>query len=107
MSRIQVPIKPGVDATEAWCGFDRPLATYFAQVFRGEPDCETELLWAGTSPGELATPTQVIELLMPYCEIPPEFAQTLEIDRMKSLAQSDGPNQIEAKEFLRRLGNID
>ena len=33
MSRHQLPLREGVEATSAWIGWDRPLLTFFAQVF--------------------------------------------------------------------------
>ena len=57
----------------------------------------------GTAEAELPRPVDAIRLLEPYCDIPAEIAASLEIDRMKTLATIDGPNQTEAKAFLARL----
>ena len=106
MSRHQVPLRPGVAASSAWIGWDRPLMTFFAQVFTSDPEDpeeETEILWVGTSEAELPRPIDAIRLLEPYCDVPAEIAAQLEIDRMKTLATIDGPNQEEAKAFLARL----
>lgn len=106
MSRHQLPLREGVEASSAWIGWDRPLLTFFAQVFvtdPADPDEEVELLWRGTSEGELPRPVDAIRLLEHYCEIPAEIAASLEIDRMRTLATVDGPNQQEAKAFLARL----
>lgn len=106
MSRHELALKPGVDATSAYVGWDRPLQTFFAQVFTehpSDPDEEIDILWRGTSEGELPRPVDAIRLLEPYCDVPAEIAVKLEIDRMKTLAMVDGPNQEEAKAFLARL----
>ena len=34
MSRIELPIKAGIEASSAFVGWDRPLLTFFAQVFK-------------------------------------------------------------------------
>ena len=106
MSRHQVPLRSGVAASSAWIGWDRPFLTFFAQVFAphpGDPEEELEILWVGTSEAELPRPLDAIRLLEPYCDVPAEIAAQLEIDRMKTLATIDGPNQQEAKAFLARL----
>jgi hypothetical protein len=106
MSRIELPIKAGIEASSAFVGWDRPLLTFFAQVFKADPEDPEEvieLLWAGASEGELPRPVDAIRLLEPFCEISAEIAVNLEIDRMRTLAAVDGPNQAEAKAFLKRL----
>ena len=106
MSRHQLPLREGVEASSARIGWDRPLLTFFAQVFvtdPADPGEEVELLWRGTSERELPRPIDAIRLLEPYCDIPAEIAVSLEVDRMKTLATIDGPNQQEAKAFLARL----
>ena len=106
MSRHQLQLRDGVAATSAWIGWDRPLRTFFAQVFAADPDDEDEevpILWEGTAEAELPRPVDAIRLLEPYCDIPAETAASLEIDRMKTLAKTDGPNQVEARAFLARL----
>ena len=106
MSRHQLQLRGGVAATSAWIGWDRPLRTFFAQVFAADPDDEDEevpILWEGTAEAELPRTVDAIRLLEPYCDIPAEIAASLEIDRIKTLATIDGPNQKEAKAFLARL----
>lgn len=109
MSRHSVPLKPGVDATEAWAGWDRPLQSFYVQVFRrGETDDgdeaeEEEILWVGNDVGELKTPDEALRLLAPWCDIPDSLSATLQIDRLKTLANPDGPAQQQAKAFLDQL----
>ena len=106
MSRHQVPLRPGVAASSAWIGWDRPFLTFFAQVFAPYPEDleeEFEILWVGTSDAELPRPIDAIRLLEPYCDVPAEITAQSEIDRMRTLATIDGPNQKEAKAFRARL----
>lgn len=106
MSRHPIPIRVGIEASSAWIGWDRPLLTFFAQVFvenPNDPEEEVEILWRGTCERELPRPVDAIVLLEPFCEIPAEIAAQLEIDRMKTLAQIDGPSQQEAKAFIASL----
>ena len=110
MSRHQLPLRAGVDASSAWVGWDRPLLTFFAQVFRTDPrdpEKEIDILWRGTSERELPRPVDAITLLEPFCDVPAEIAAQLEIDRMATLEQIDGPNQEEAKAFMARLRERD
>jgi hypothetical protein len=103
MSRHTVPIRAGIDACEAFVGWDRPLQTYFVQVFRKsdeDGDEEDEILWEGVEPGQLKTPDEALRLLAPWCDIPEGLSATLQIDRMKTLANPDGPAQTQAKSFL-------
>ena len=105
MSRHRVPLRDGVKAESAWIGWDRPLNTFFAQVL-GPPDAEgeqEELVWAGTTFSELTRAVDAARVLEPWCEIDAGIVARLEIDRMATLAQRDGPNQIEAKGFITRL----
>jgi len=58
MSRRDIPIKDGERrAVRAVVGYDRPLETFFAQVFETDADGEEDaFLWQGTFPGELPAP---------------------------------------------------
>ena len=105
MSRHQVPLRPGISAESAWIGWDRPLQTFFAQVLAqpNEEGEQKEILWIGTSLGEIHKASDAARALEPYCEIDEGLVARLEIDRMKTLATIDGPNQAEAKAFIERL----
>ncbi|WP_239806004.1 hypothetical protein [Croceicoccus hydrothermalis] len=104
MSRHIVPLKFDVEATEAVVGWDRPLQTFFVQVFRDDGNGEDEaFIWEGTEFGEIETPEAAIRFLEPYCLIPNGLSATLQIERMKTLAAHDGPAQQDAKAFLAKL----
>ncbi|WP_228244187.1 hypothetical protein [Porphyrobacter sp. GA68] len=104
MSRREIPIKVGERrAVRAVVGYDRPLETYFAQVFETDADGEEDaFLWQGTFPGELPTPRSAIALIEPFCDVPADLAAALETDQLKTLAQQDSPGQAEAKRLLIR-----
>ena len=80
-------------------GWDPPLATYFAQVWKGDPgspenvrcdhpDLEPEpLLCIGVRPEEIATVEALGESLKPYAEIPTELIGSLRGDRDHGPAQ--------------------
>lgn len=108
MSRHKVPLREGVAAASAYVGWDRPLQTYFAQVLSApdEDGEEIEIVWVGTAFGELPRAVDAIRVLERYCHIEGGLAAQLEIDRMACLATHDGPNQIEAKAFMARLGKM-
>ena len=106
MSRREAPLKPSADrAVRAVVGWDRPLETFFAQVFETDTDGEEEaFVWLGTFPGELPTPRSALDVIAPWCTIPDGLAAALETDRLKTLASHDGPAQFAAKRALIRGG---
>ena len=90
-------------ATRVVLGWDRPLATFFVQVFGPDPDEDGEemtFLWRGTAPGELPTAAAALALASPYAELPDTLAATLETDRLRTVATPDGREQIAAKRLL-------
>lgn len=100
MSRYDFAGKNG--ATKVSVGWDRPLSTFFVQVFRPDPEMEDEeqtFIWEGTSPGELTKAADALRLAAPYADLPPDIASTLETNRLKTLGQSDGTAQRTAKQW--------
>ena len=73
-------------------GWDRPLHTYFAQVWKGEPESEENivkgqeslgpvpLLWTGTRLKQVPTVQDLADSLKPYGEIPSSIQESLERD---------------------------
>lgn len=69
-------------------GWDRPLETYFAQVWDERPDAddgegegsdfeEEPLLWLGCWSGEVRTVEELARHIEPYAKIPPEVRAAL------------------------------
>ena len=102
MSRREVPLKsPAGRAIRAIVGWDRPLETFFVQVFERDADGEEDaFIWKGTFPGQLPTPRSALDVVAPWCAIPDGLAAALETDRLKTLAAADGPAQSAAKRAL-------
>lgn len=102
MSRREVPLKSSAKrAIRATVGWDRPLQTFFAQVFERDAEGhEDAFVWKGTLPGELPTPRSALDILEPWCDIPDELSPALETDRLLTLATKDGPAQSAAKRAL-------
>ena len=101
MSRHIFPGKAG--ATSVTLGWDRPLATFFVQVFVPDPNEageETTIIWEGTMPGELPTAASAIALATPYADLPETLGATLETDRLRTVATPDGRDQAAAKRLL-------
>ncbi|RKF17739.1 hypothetical protein D6851_15895 [Altericroceibacterium spongiae] len=100
MSRYEVPMKPEYSHLKACVGWDRPLQTFFLQVIEN-PDTKAEkpMLWIGTDYSELKTPKQALQYLQTFCDIPENLIQTLQIDRLKTIAREDGPAQLAARKF--------
>lgn len=100
MSRYELTARPESGATSAAIGWDRPLQTFFVQVRRFEDGEETSFLWEGLDYQALSDAADAIRLAEPYCIIPEDLGQRLEIDRLKTLANVDGAAQVAMREFL-------
>lgn len=78
------------DAThEVVVGWDGPMQTFFAQVFRtvaGEEDDDTPLLWLGCAQGEVREPEDLATPLAPWAALPAEVIALLRADRAASAA---------------------
>lgn len=91
----------------ATVGWDRPLQTFFAQVFfrtEDEPVEGEALIWFGTAPGELLTPEAVIAIVAPHVTVPTDLVDTLDADMRATIGIKDGTQQAEAKRS--RFGSI-
>lgn len=103
MSRYELKPRPGNGVIRVVIGWDRPLQTFFAQVFTptdDEPEEGEATIWLGTEPGELPTPELAIRVAEAYAEIPETLAATLAADMTASLGVKDGAHQAEAKKRL-------
>lgn len=103
MSRHTFAGKSG--ATNVTIGWDRPLATFFVQVFRPDPQQggeDTAFIWEGTAAGELPTAASAMRLAEPYADLPPTLGATLETDRLRTVATPDGMAQVAVRRFLDR-----
>jgi hypothetical protein len=68
-------------------GWDRPLNTYFVQVLdptRDEEKPGFEILWRGTSFGEILSADDAIALVSPWAEIPADLRALLILDRIRT-----------------------
>jgi hypothetical protein len=105
VSRHQLSPRPDApEVLRAFVGWDRPLQTFFSQVFMRSDDPENEdgvlLFWKGTEPGELSTPEAAIDLIVSYALVPPDLAATLRADMEATRGKRDGPHQAEMKKML-------
>ena len=88
MSRYKLePRADRKDVDHAIVGWDRPLETFFAQVFsKASPD-EDPIVWVGADYGELRTPEAAIAAVEAFAIIP-------EGTRAKLLQDyADGPSR--------------
>jgi hypothetical protein len=68
-------------------GWDRPLNTYFVQVLDPTHDEDVpgfEILWQGTSFGEILSVDEAIALVTPWAQIPPDLRAILILDRIRT-----------------------
>lgn len=87
----------------ATVGWDRPLQTFFAQVFfvtEDEPVEGEPLIWSGTEPGELLTAEAAIEIVAPHAVVPAGLADQLAKDMRATVGVADGSHQAAAKRSL-------
>jgi len=67
-------------------GWDAPLNTYFAAVHRNDDDVDDEhreILWIGTTYGEIAEPETVIDAIIRFADVDGDLAGTLCDDRLR------------------------
>ncbi|CCW16951.1 hypothetical protein EBBID32_12900 [Sphingobium indicum BiD32] len=67
-------------------GWDAPLNTYFAAVHRNDDDVDDEhreILWIGTTYGEIAEPETVIDAITRFADVDGDLAATLRADRLR------------------------
>lgn len=103
MSRYELKPRDGNGVWKAVIGWDRPLQTFFAQVFMptdAEPEEGEATIWVGTEPGELLTPEAAICVVEVYADIPEALAAGLLADMTTSVSVKDGAHQVEAKQRL-------
>lgn len=104
MSRHNLQPKPDQPhVVKATVGWDRPLQTFFAQVFfvtEDEPDEGEALIWLGTEPGELLTPEAAIAIVRPHVLVPLDLANQLEAEMRDTVGVKDGSHQAAAKRSL-------
>lgn len=87
----------------ATVGWDRPLQTFFAQVFfrtDDEPEEGEALIWVGTEPGELLTAEAAIEIVAPHAELPIDIVDRLNAEMRATAGIKDGHHQVAAKRSL-------
>lgn len=104
MSRHELSPRSGSKSVvKAVVGWDRPLQTFFVQVFtrtKAEPDEGEATVWHGTEPGELATPEAAIALAAPFVDVPPGLADMLAADMRGTIGMKDGAHQSGMKRRL-------
>ncbi len=104
MSRHDLqPKAENPDVVRVTVGWDRPLQTFFAQVFfrtEAEEDEGEPLIWRGTEPGELATAEAAIAVVALYADIPGDLADRLTAEMRSTAGIKDGRHQAAAKRSL-------
>lgn len=99
-------LQPKVDqphVVRATVGWDRPLQTFFAQVFfvtEDEPEEGEALIWIGTEPGELLAAEAAIAIVEPHAIVPEGLVAKLEDEMRASIGVRDGFHQAAAKRSL-------
>lgn len=95
----------GHAGTTVTIGWDRPLGTFFVEVLRPHPAIKGEdetVEWHGTEPGEVPTAAAAIAIAARFADLPIGLGATLETERLKTLATSDGVAQLSMKALIRK-----
>lgn len=102
MSRYELKARPDTPRVgRAVVGWDRPLQTYFAQVFTLDDDDEEEAtIWEGTSLRELPKAADALALVSPHAIVPDDLLARLEVDEAGSRSQIDGSFQFGMKNII-------
>lgn len=88
MSRHHVEAPNGLQADLGW---DRPLGTYFVQVYETSPE-EDMVLWAGFDRDEIATVDDLATLLEPHgVQLDPAVRLALAADQQREGVRLGGP----------------
>lgn len=103
MSRYELQPRDGAAVIKAVVGWDRPLQTFFAQLFTltaQEPVEGEATTWVGTEPGELLTAAAAIGIVAAHAHVPADLEDRLQADMDASSGQRDGAHQRSAKALL-------
>lgn len=89
--------------TRGVVGWDRPLQSFFAQLFSINEEGEDEAhIWVGTFPRKLDSAGAALAIVKDECVIPDGLAATLETERLASLGTADGRQQRDMKQRVLR-----
>ena len=105
MSRHELRALPqAVVVTRGVVGWDRPLQTFFAQLFSiNEEDEDEAHVWVGTFPRELETAAAALAVVSGDCIVPEGLSASLETERLATLGTFDSRLQADMKaRFVRR-----
>ncbi|WP_230771767.1 hypothetical protein [Sphingomonas sp. Leaf4] len=107
MSRHQLAAHPDrPEVSHAVIGWDRPLATYFVQVF-SKGSRERVIFWQGTAPGEIPTAEAAIALAEPFTVIPDDLAARLRRDFAEQPIRPPSHPLVGRRVRIRREGQAD
>jgi hypothetical protein len=69
-------------------GWDRPLETFYAQVWDNRTSSVHPVLWAGYERSHVTSVPALAEMLRPYGDIPADIRLCLEVDLVQHLTRS-------------------
>jgi hypothetical protein len=94
MNRVRLtPLDDSVPDREIYVGWDRPMGTYFAQVFDGVDAAGEDVvtLDLGNEVGEIPTPDAAIDAVRPYARVEDDLRPTLVAQQEAPGAQTLSP----------------
>ncbi|MEP9404559.1 hypothetical protein [Sphingomonas sp. VNH70] len=90
------------EVSHAVVGWDRPLATYFVQVFL--KDTDEIAYWWGAAPGEVTTADAAIALVAPFAVVPGDLAANLRRDVAEQPVRPPNHPMVGRRVRVRREG---
>lgn len=107
MSRYKLPARadrPDID--HGIVGWDRPLETFFAQVFtKASPD-EDAIVWVGTDFREVRTPEEAIAAVEAYAVVPADIRAKLMNDFADKPARHPVPSLTQIRVQVQDIPGI-
>lgn len=108
MSRYKLTARedrPDID--HAVLGWDRPLETFFAQVFTKASPEEDAIVWVGTDYGEIRSPEAAIGAVEQYAVIPDDIIARLLNDFADKPARQPDPGLANIRVRVRSGEDVD
>jgi len=108
MSRYKLnPRADRSDIDHAVVGWDRPLETFFAQVFTKASPEEDAIVWVGTDYREIRTPEAAIAAVDQYAIVPEDIRAKLLSDFADKPARHPDPMLTEIRVRVRNVEDVD
>ena len=83
-------------------GWDNPLSTFFAEVFRVRGERRTSVLWLGSVPRQVRQPEELVKPLAPFADLDTVTLGCLRRDAAEACGRGPTPLQRSALDVFSR-----